>query len=163
MIIYDCQFCRMLRCSVARISVRFLTGTQSLGGNERKGTKGGKIIRQGGWKRIKFNPNYYPEHSTGNPLDHWSKQTWQRNPKVANNAHNVAKFSKEHKDTKIVRIYDEEEGERYYSHNHWRVRIYDSQLLIATHCKGVIGYNLFAFLGAAERALGQKRRKPVRH
>ena len=83
-----------------------------------------RIPRDGGWKRIKFNPNYYPEHSTGNPLKHFEKELWQRNPKVANNAHNVAKFYKEHKHSRFVRIYDDLEGERYYQNNHWQVHFF---------------------------------------
>ena len=77
--------------------------------------------RSGGWKRIKFNPNYYPERSTGHKFDKRLREQWQQNPKVANNHNNVAKFYKESKLKRFVRIHDEVEGERYYQQNHWQV------------------------------------------
>ena len=103
---------------------RSLHISSQLSGTGNKAGSSQRIIRDGGWKRIKFNPNYYPEHSTGNPLTK-HKPTWQKNPNVANNAMNVAKFHKEHKTTRITRIYDEDgvEGERYYQNNHWQVNI----------------------------------------
>ena len=113
----------MLRCSqqLGRLSTRMLT--LSVSTESRSGKKGSskKIIRDGGWKRIKFNPNYYPEHSSGNPLEKHDKPTWQKDPKASNNAHNVAKFYKENKMKRFMRVHDEVEGERYYQHNHWKV------------------------------------------
>jgi len=78
------------------------------------------MLRTFGWKRIKFNPNYYPEHSSGTH-GRGHRPMWQNNPKVANNAFNVAKFYKEQKEKRFMRVHDEVEGERYYQHNHWQV------------------------------------------
>jgi len=81
------------------------------------------IKRSGGWKRIKFNPNYYPERSTGHKFDKSQREQWQCNPKVANNHNNVAKFFKETKHKRVLRIHDQVEGERYYQSNHWQARL----------------------------------------
>ena len=90
--------------------------------------QGAKRIRVGGWKRLKFNPNYYPVHEYGSPISK-QKPVWQKNPRLPNNAHNVNKFFKTTNLKNVQRIYDEEEGERYLRSNEFesRMAMADSQ------------------------------------
>ena len=84
--------------------------------------QGAKRIRVGGWKRLKFNPNYYPVHEYGSPISK-QKPVWQKNPRLPNNAHNVNKFFKTTNLKNVQRIYDEEEGERYLRSNEFESRM----------------------------------------
>lgn len=90
--------------------------------------QGAKRIRVGGWKRLKFNPNYYPVHEYGSPISK-QKPVWQKNPRLPNNAYNVNKFFKTTNLKNVQRIYDEEEGERYLRSNEFesRMAMADSQ------------------------------------